>query len=123
VKLKHLDEDVAIRKQVARRYIDGIKNPAIITPIVKDWDAHVFHIFTIRCAERDRLQQYLTENGIQTIIHYPIPPHKQECYKEWNELNFPITEQIHAEELSLPMSPVMLDEEIEKIINSLNLFK
>jgi dTDP-4-amino-4,6-dideoxygalactose transaminase len=123
VKLKHLDEDVAIRKQVARRYIDGIKNPAIITPIVKDWDAHVFHIFTIRCAERDRLQQYLTENGVQTIIHYPIPPHKQECYKEWNELNFPITEQIHAEELSLPMSPVMLDEEIEKIINSLNLFK
>jgi dTDP-4-amino-4,6-dideoxygalactose transaminase len=122
VKLKHLDEDVAIRKQVARRYIDGIKNPAIITPIVKDWDAHVFHIFTIRCAERDRLQQYLTENGVQTIIHYPIPPHEQECYKEWNELSFPITEQIHAEELSLPMSPVMSDEEVQKVIEIVNSF-
>lgn len=122
VKLKHLDEDVAIRKQVARRYIDGIKNPAIITPIVKDWDAHVFHIFTVRCAERDRLQQYLTENGIQTIIHYPIPPHKQECYKEWNDFSFPITEQIHAEELSLPMSPVMSDEEVQMVIEIVNSF-
>jgi dTDP-4-amino-4,6-dideoxygalactose transaminase len=122
VKLKHLDEDVAIRKEVARKYIDGIKNPAIITPIVKDWDAHVFHIFTIRCAERDRLQQYLTEQGIQTIIHYPIPPHKQECYKEWNHLSFPISEQIHAEELSLPMSPVMTEEEVATVIEAINKF-
>jgi dTDP-4-amino-4,6-dideoxygalactose transaminase len=122
VKLKHLDEDVAIRKEVARKYIDGIKNPAIITPIVKDWDAHVFHIFTIRCAERDRLQHYLTEQGIQTIIHYPIPPHKQECYKEWNHLSFPISEQIHAEELSLPISPVMTEEEVATVIKIVNSF-
>jgi dTDP-4-amino-4,6-dideoxygalactose transaminase len=123
VKLHHLDEDVALRKSVARRYIDGMKNPAVVTPVVKDWAGHVFHIFTVRCEERDRLQQYLTERGIQTIIHYPIPPHKQECYKEWNSLSFPITEQIHAEELSLPMSPVMTDEEVETVIRAVNEFK
>lgn len=119
-KLKHLDEDIAIRKQVAKYYIEHITNPQIVTPIVKDWDAHVFHIFTIRCAQRDTLQQYLTENGIQTVIHYPIPPHKQECYKEWNNLSFPITEQIHREELSLPMSPVMTEEEVKKVVEVVN---
>lgn len=123
VKLKHLEEDLAIRKQVAKYYIDHITNPEIITPIVKDWDAHVFHIFTIRCKRRDELQKYLADNGVQTIIHYPIPPHKQECYKEWNHLSFPITEQIHNEELSLPMSPVMTEEEIEMVVNVLNQFK
>ena len=120
VKLKHLDEDISIRKQIAKYYIDNITNPEIITPIVKDWDAHVFHIFTIRCKRRDELQKYLTENGVQTIIHYPIPPHKQECYKEWNNLSFPITEQIHDEELSIPMSPVMTEEDIKAIIMLLN---
>ena len=120
VKLKHLDEDNALRKQVAKYYIEHITNPAIITPKVKDWDAHVFHIFSIRCQQRDQLQQYLTENGVQTIIHYPIPPHKQECYKEWNDLSFPITEQIHNEELSLPMSPVMTEEEVKTVVDLLN---
>lgn len=120
VKLKYLDNDIAIRKQVAKYYIDHITNPEIITPIVKDWDAHVFHIFTVRCKRRDELQKYLTENGVQTIIHYPIPPHKQECYKEWNNLSFPITEQIHNEELSLPMSPVMTEKEIKIVVDILN---
>lgn len=120
VKLKHLEEDLAIRKQVAKHYIDHITNPEIITPSVKDWDAHVFHIFTIRCKRRDELQKYLTDNGVQTIIHYPIPPHKQECYKEWNHLSFPITEQIHNEELSLPMSPVITEEEVNVIVSLLN---
>ena len=78
VKLKHLDEDVAIRKKIAKYYIEHIKHPDIITPIVEDWDAHVFHIFTIRTKKRDELQKYLTDNSVQTIIHYPIPPHKQE---------------------------------------------
>lgn len=123
VKLKYLDNDIAIRKQVAKYYIDHIINPEIITPIVKDWDAHVFHIFTIRCKRRDELQKYLTENGVQTIIHYPIPPHKQECYKEWNNLSFPITEQIHNEELSLPMSPVMTEEEVKTVVDILNNWK
>lgn len=123
VKLKHLDEDIAIRKEIAKYYIDYITNPDIITPIVKDWNAHVFHIFTIRCKRRDELQKYLADNGVQTIIHYPIPPHKQECYKEWNNLSFPITEQIHDEELSLPMSPVMTKEEIVTIVCLLNQWK
>lgn len=87
---------------------------------MKDWDAHVFHIFTIRSERRDELQKYFLENGVQTIIHYPIPPHKQECYKEWNDLSFPITEQIHREELSLPMSPALTDEEAEKVVELLN---
>lgn len=122
VKLKHLDEDVAIRKKIAKYYIEHITNPNIITPIVKDWDAHVFHIFTIRTKKRDELQKYLADNGVQTIIHYPIPPHKQECYKEWNSLSFPITEQVHNEELSLPMSQVMTEEEMYLVVNIINEF-
>lgn len=123
VKLKHLDEDVVIRKEIAKYYIENITNADIITPIVKNWDAHVFHIFTIRTKKRDELQKYLADNGVQTIIHYPIPPHKQECYREWNNLSFPITEQIHDEELSLPMSPVMTEDDMRKIVNIINGFK
>lgn len=120
VKLRHLDEDIALRKQWARYYIDNIKNPGIILPDIKDWDAHVFHLFPIRCKKRDDLQEYLTGKGIQTIIHYPIPPHKQECYKEMNGLSFPITEQIHNEELSLPISPVMDMLALKHIVEAIN---
>ena len=120
VKLKHLDEDIAIRKEVAKYYIDHITHPAIVTPVIKDWDAHVFHIFTIRTKKRDELQKYLVDNGVQTIIHYPIPPHKQKCYKEWNSLSFPIAEQIHDEELSLPMSPVITEEEVKTVVKVIN---
>lgn len=122
MKLKHLDEDIQIRKNIAKYYINHIRNSKIILPTVFDDDQHVFHLFTIRCAERDRLQQYLTDNGIQTNIHYPIPPHKQECYKEWNEMSLPITEKIHTEELSLPISPVMSKYEINRIIEVINNF-
>lgn len=122
VKLKYLDEDIAIRKNVAKSYIEHITNPAIILPEVVDWNANVFHIFPIRCKRRDELQQYLSEKSVQTIIHYPIPPHKQECYKEWNNLSFPITEQIHDEELSLPISPVMTKKEIDRAVGLLNQF-
>ena len=123
VKLKYLDQDIAIRKQVPRHYIKNINNQKITLPIVKDWKAHVFHLFPIRCKYRDELQQYLTQEGIQTIIHYPIPPHKQKCYKEWNDLSFPITEQIHREELSLPISPAMTEYEIHTVIETVNSFK
>ncbi len=123
VKLLHLDEDIELRKSVARRYINEITNPEIVLPIINDWDAHVFHIYAIRCASRDDLQNYLVQNGVQTIIHYPIPPHKQECYKDWNHLSYPITEQIHDEELSLPMSPVMSDEDVKYVIEKVNSFK
>jgi dTDP-4-amino-4,6-dideoxygalactose transaminase len=120
VKLKHLDEDIALRRKVAQYYIKHIMNPEIITPLMEDWEEHVFHIFPIRCKKRDELRKYLAENGVQTVIHYPIPPHKQECYKEWNALSLPITEQIHNEELSLPMSPVMTEGEIEIVVEIIN---
>ena len=120
VKLKHLDEDLTLRKSVARRYIEGIKNPKITLPKIFDWNQHVFHLFPILCEERDKLQKYLEENGIGTNIHYPIPPHKQECYKEWNSISLPVTERIHAQELSLPMSPCLSDEQIDFVIKTIN---
>lgn len=123
VKLKHLDDDISLRKNVARYYMENITNPKIVLPSVKDWDQHVFHIFPVRCKERDRLQDYLTGKDIQTIIHYPIPPHKQECYKEWNDLSFPITELIHNEELSLPISPVLTIEEAKTVVEAINTFE
>ncbi len=123
VKLRYLDKDLAVRKQIAKYYIENIINPRIITPIVYDWDAHVFHLFPIRCEKRDELQKYLMENGIQTIIHYPIPPHKQECLKKWNNLSLPVTEQIHNQELSLPISPVMSEEEIKEVVLFVNSFQ
>lgn len=123
VKLRHLDEDNAARKSVARRYIEGIKNPLVRTPRVADWSSNVFHIFPILCPDRDSLQAYLLEKGVHTLIHYPIPPHKQQCYRQWNQLSFPITEKIHAEELSLPMSPVMRSEEAEYVIEAVNGFR
>lgn len=122
-KLKHLDEDVALRQEVAKRYINEITNPKIILPKISNWKSHAFHLFPIRCTERDRLQAYLTEQGIQTIIHYPIPPHKQTCHKEMNHISLPITEQIHKEELSLPISPVISTLEINFIIDTLNKWK
>jgi len=123
VKLKYLDSDIALRKNVAKRYIQGINNPQIILPKVFDWKQHVFHIFPIRCKNRDDLQNYLSEKEIGTIIHYPIPPHKQVCYAEWNNINLPITEMIHSEELSLPMSPTLTEAQIKYIVDILNIWK
>ena len=122
IKLTHLDEDIYLRKQVAKYYIENIKNPEIILPQINDWDAYVFHLFPIRTSRRDELQKYLSENGIQTLIHYPIPPHKQICYKGWNNLSLPITEMIHAQELSLPMSPVMGMDDAITVVDALNNF-
>lgn len=122
VKLTHLDEDNELRKQVASQYIEHIHHSEIILPQVKNWDSHVFHIFPVRCTRRDMLQKYLAKAGVQTLIHYPIPPHKQECYKEWNDLSFPITEQIHREVLSLPMNPVLNENNINYIIEIINEF-
>jgi dTDP-4-amino-4,6-dideoxygalactose transaminase len=120
VKLKHLDKDNDLRQEVAKKYIGGIKNPKIVLPVVDDWGENVFHIFPVRTAQRDDFQKHLAENGIQTIIHYPIPPHKQECYKEWNKMVFPITEQIHNEELSLPMSPTLTEDQVQYVIDVVN---
>jgi dTDP-4-amino-4,6-dideoxygalactose transaminase len=120
VKLAHLDENNTRRREIAKYYIDSIKNSRIKLPVVDCLGANVFHIFPIRTEKRDEFQKYLADNGIQTVIHYPIPPHKQECYKSWNKLSFPITERIHNEELSLPMSPAMTNEQTQYVIDVIN---
>lgn len=123
VKLKHLDEDNDYRKDVADYYIQNIKNKYVSLPVTLPKKNNVFHIFPILCTKRDELQKYLTENGVQTLIHYPIPPHKQECYKKWNNMSFPITEQIHSQELSIPISQVISVEDANFIVKMLNAFK
>ncbi|HCN12758.1 MAG TPA: aminotransferase [Chryseobacterium sp.] len=123
VKLKYIEADNQRRREIAQRYILEIKNPKIILPKdPKDVLEHVWHLFVGRTSERYSLQKYLLENGIQTLIHYPIPPHQQEAYKNLNPLSFPITEKIHREVLSLPISPVMEDEEVHKVIEIINKF-
>lgn len=132
VKLSGLDEDNHRRRMIAARYCDGIVNPKIILPrgfaqgendpVVFAATQHVWHIFAVRCEERDRLQRFLADHGIQTLIHYPIPPHKQEAYKEWGHLRFPITEEIHGTILSLPISPILKDEEVSEVIRAVNAF-
>jgi dTDP-4-amino-4,6-dideoxygalactose transaminase len=122
IKLKYLNADTQRRKEVAKYYIENIKHPDIILPIVNDWDAHVFHLFTIRTSRRDELQQYLSDNGVQTLIHYPIPPHKQICYSAMNKNSLPITEKIHEEELSLPISQVITDDEVKTVVHYINSF-
>lgn len=126
VKLKYLDAENKRRREIAQYYIDNIKNQEIILPAIKATKenlSHVWHLFVIRTKNRNKLQQYLIDNGIQTLIHYPIPPHGQEAYKEYNHLSLPVTEQIHNEVLSLPISPVLTNEEIQKVVDTLNNYK
>lgn len=123
VKLKYLDSDNAKRKEIAQYYLQNIKNPLISLPQTYSENSHVWHLFVVRVKDRARFQSYLNDNGIQTIIHYPIPPHKQECYNELNYLSFPITEQIHNEIISLPISPVMSDDEVRKVVEVVNSYK
>ncbi|MGV0956528.1 DegT/DnrJ/EryC1/StrS family aminotransferase [Empedobacter falsenii] len=123
VKLKYIDQENEARRKIAKRFISEIKNPKITLPEnPQDEEEHVWHVFVIRTKERDALQNYLKEKGIQTIIHYPIPPHKQQAYKEMNDLSFPISEEMHNEVLSLPISSVLTDDEVNEIINVVNLF-
>lgn len=120
VKLKHLDEDNANRQQVATYYYENIKNTKIVLPKRIDDRNNVYHLFPVFCEQRDDFQQYLKDNGIQTLIHYPIPPHKQECYNEWCNISLPITEKIHAQELSLPMSPRLTMDEAKYVVEVIN---
>lgn len=123
VKLKYLDTENQLRKEIAQFFIENIKHNTIILPqLPADKNAHVWHLFVIRTSQRDKLKQYLDEKGIQTLIHYPIPPHQQQAYPELNHLSFPITEQIHREVLSLPISPVMTQEEISLIVDTINAY-
>jgi len=121
VKLKYIDAENIRRREIANRYSNEIKNNKIILPLIPvEESLHVWHLFIIRTEEREKLQNYLSENEVQSLIHYPIPPHKQEAYKEMNSLHFPITEKIHDEVLSLPISPVMTDDEVSKVIEIVN---
>jgi len=122
VKLKYLDRDNARRREVAKIYIREINNPSLILPCYSGGEDHIFHLFVILCQERNQLQQYLAGHDIQTVIHYPIPPHRQKAYREWNGLSLPVTEQIHEQALSLPISPVMEMKDIEKVIDVVNSF-
>lgn len=123
VKLKYIDADNHKRRRIAEQYISGMKNDKIVLPVLpSDPNGHVWHLFVIRTANREKFQKYLTENGIQTLIHYPIPPHKQKAYRYYNHLTFPTTEKIHEEVLSLPISPVMEEDEIHNVIHAINSF-
>lgn len=123
VKLKYLDADNALRRSIAMQYIKQIDNPSLTLPSIEYCQHSVHHIFPVLCNERNRLQQHLLNQGIQTMIHYPIPPHRQQCYADMATLSLPITERIHHEELSLPLNPTLRQEEIERIIEAANSFK
>lgn len=133
VKLKHLDEDNAHRQKIAAYYYQnlgshylmdkGVGRQLFRLPVRLPDANNVYHIFPILCSQRDVLQQWLMDHNIQTLIHYPIPPHKQECCREWNQLQLPVTEQIHDQELSLPISPVMTLQEAAQVVECLNGFR
>lgn len=123
VKIKHVLQENACRREIANYYCSHIKNSKVILPEQPvDPMEHVYHIFAVRTADRDALQTYLAENGIQTLIHYPLPPHKQICYKDWNNRSYPITEKIHREVLSLPMSAVLTEDEVKTVVEIINKF-
>ena len=123
VKLRHLDEDNDARRHVAALYTEGIVNPSVSMPVMLPAQSNVWHIFPVFTERRDELQEYLWERGVRTVIHYPVPPHKQRCYSGWNSMSLPVTERIHDRELSLPMSPVITDEEVLEVIDAVNAFR
>lgn len=122
IKLPHLNAENESRQKVAKRYLNEIKNSKIVLPTCDNLEKHVFHLFVIRTEKRDDLQEYLLKNGIETIIHYPIPPHQQKALPDFNHLSLPITEKIHREVLSLPISSVLTDDEISNVISTLNCY-
>lgn len=124
VKLKHLDADNARRREIAKAYQEGIKNDEIALPTMpSDPESHVWHLFVVRTKHRDRLQRYLQTHGIQSMIHYPIPPHKQQAYKEYNHLSFPVSERIRNEVLSLPMDPTLSPQDVDAVIQACNEYR
>lgn len=122
VKLKYLDYNNEQRRNVARLYLKGITNPNIVMPNIANWESHVFHLFVIRTKHRKEFLKYLQYKGVEALIHYPVPPHKQNAYSEWRDLTLPITEKIHNEAISLPISQVIREEEVYNIIDIINSF-
>ncbi|MDQ8935922.1 DegT/DnrJ/EryC1/StrS family aminotransferase [Acinetobacter rudis] len=127
VKLKHLDNEILQRRAIADIYLTQINNPLLQLPLqnvnAHDYTQHVWHLFVIQTQNRQALQQYLADHGVQTLIHYPIPPHQQPAYQQWNHLSFPISEQLHAQVLSLPMGPTLNKQDAEKIAQLCNAFR
>lgn len=122
VKLKYLDEDIRIRRNIANRYLNEINNELIVLPKIAYEENHVWHLFVIRVKDRDALQRYLNDNNIQTVIHYPTPPHRQQAYKEFKGLSFPLSEKLHREVISIPMDPTLTEEQVSYVIGVLNKF-
>lgn len=128
VKLKHLDTETCRRRQIAAAYTKGITHSAVSLPVqdktldIENHLGHVWHLYVVRTQQREALQRHLTEQGIQTLIHYPIPPHQQQAYQEWNEQSYPLSEVMHQQVLSLPISPVMTDEQVQAVIAAVNSF-
>ncbi|PTX50132.1 dTDP-4-amino-4,6-dideoxygalactose transaminase [Melghirimyces profundicolus] len=125
IKLSYLEQDNALRRAQADHYLQRIQNPRVVLPQVQNGDpfSHVWHLFVIRTKERERLQQHLHSHGIETLIHYPTAPHKQKAYQEWNHHSLPITQQIHSEVLSLPISPVLTVKEADHTVDAINKLK
>jgi dTDP-4-amino-4,6-dideoxygalactose transaminase len=120
VKLDHLATETTLRRSIAKRYLSEIDHAAIALPTVKTEQSHVWHQFVIRTAQREHFQAHMERCGVSTLIHYPKPPHKQQAYQQWNQLELPVTEAIHREVVSLPMDPYMTDNEVERVINAVN---
>ena len=120
VKLRHLDEEIEHRRTVAEHYLTNIDNPGIQLPAPGKWESHVWHLFVVRTDKRDELQQHLHENNVQTLIHYPLPPHKQPAYGEWSTLSYPITESMHRSVLSIPMGPTLTRQQCFVVVDACN---
>ena len=123
VKLQHLDSDNERRMEIANKYSTGIANPLVTLPSTGKKGEHVYHVYPIFCKQREELQKHLLESGIETLIHYPVPPHKQDALKELSKLDLPVTEHIHACELSLPCHQAMSDNDVDIVIKAINKFK
>lgn len=123
VKLRYLNNEVTARQSVAQTYLQGINNPLIELPVVEDVNAHVWHLFVIKTKQREQLAKYLAENGVETLVHYPIPPHQQGAYPELHTSSFPVSEDIHEQVMSLPISPILSEKEVVSIISVINAFE
>lgn len=122
IKLRHLEAENSRRRQISLMYRTGLSNNLVAVPTVTSESSHVWHLFVVRCGQRDELQRHLAEKGIQTLIHYPIPPHKQQAFRNLNQLILPLTEEIHAQALSLPLDPTMSDDTVTGVIDAVNSF-
>jgi dTDP-4-amino-4,6-dideoxygalactose transaminase len=123
VKLKYVDEDTRLRRRVAMHYLEGIRQPRVALPFVARAEAHAWHLFVLRCRQRDALQRHLLACGIQTQVHYPLPPHRQPAYAGLLDAHLPLTERLHEQVLSLPLAPTLAEADVERVIAAVNAFR